>query len=140
MKTLAEPIVVDANPLISALLGGAAREIVFSGIVMLYSTQYTLFEVEKFLPRLARRLSLSEVDLLEKYQLLPVIACQPAQYETCLEAANRLIGGRDARDAPVLALALAMKCPIWTEDRDFEDLSDVTVLRTSELLMRVRMA
>jgi predicted nucleic acid-binding protein len=34
------------------------------------------------------------------------------------EAAARL-KNRDPHDADVLALALALQCPIWTEDQDF---------------------
>ena len=33
--------------------------------------------------------------------------------------ARKLIGQRDVDDWPVLACALALGCPIWTEDTDF---------------------
>lgn len=35
------------------------------------------------------------------------------------EEAKRRIGLRDERDWPLLALALALDCPVWTEDNDF---------------------
>jgi len=35
------------------------------------------------------------------------------------EEARRRIGLRDERDWPLLALALALDCPVWTEDHDF---------------------
>jgi predicted nucleic acid-binding protein len=34
-------------------------------------------------------------------------------------AALARIGRRDPRDWPVLACALLLDCPVWTEDRDF---------------------
>lgn len=34
-------------------------------------------------------------------------------------ASRRRLGTRDPEDWPVLAAALALNCPIWTEDTDF---------------------
>jgi predicted nucleic acid-binding protein len=34
-------------------------------------------------------------------------------------AARDRLGGRDPEDWPILACALAIGCPIWTEDTDF---------------------
>jgi len=78
---VAEPLVIDANPIMSALLGGAARDVLFSGRYILYSPQHTLFEVAKYLPLLAQRLDVPELDLFREYQLLPIVACQPDQAE-----------------------------------------------------------
>jgi predicted nucleic acid-binding protein len=33
--------------------------------------------------------------------------------------ARRRLSGRDENDWPIVALALQLECPIWTEDRDF---------------------
>jgi predicted nucleic acid-binding protein len=35
------------------------------------------------------------------------------------QLAKERLAGRDLEDWPVLAAALALKCPIWTEDADF---------------------
>ena len=129
-----EPLVVDANPILSALLGGAAREVIFSGKFTLYSTQHTLFEVAKYLPRLAAKLGRTEPDLLREFQLLPIIACQPNQYDSHVPRADRLIANRDPKDVQILALTLRLGRPIWTEDRDFDDLPGVSVRRTADLL------
>lgn len=34
-------------------------------------------------------------------------------------AARKRLGARDPEDWPILAAALALRCPIWTEDADF---------------------
>ncbi len=124
--------------MLSALLGGAARELLFAGEFAFYSTQHTLFEVAKYVPSLAARLGLREQDLFREYQFLPIVACQPDQYELHLVEANRMIGGRDLKDVPILALALALECPLWTEDHDFDGLPGVTVRRTADLLRALR--
>ncbi len=35
------------------------------------------------------------------------------------DEALRRIGQRDPDDWPIVATALALNCPVWTEDRDF---------------------
>ena len=40
-------------------------------------------------------------------------------YQGLRAKALRRIDARDADDWPVLACALAMDCPVWTEDKDF---------------------
>ena len=134
---MAESLIVDANPLLSALLGGTAASIATSAGFELYSTQHTLFEVEKYLPRLARKLDKPELDLFRAFQRLPVIACQPAVYDAELSKAEKLIGDRDLKDAPLLALVLTLQFPIWTEDRDFDGIAGIEVIRTADLVARI---
>ena len=125
---------VDANPMLSALLGGRARAIMFDRRLALFSPQTTLFEVEKYLPFVARKLGQSEPDLFREFELLPITAVQPQMYESELPRATELIGWRDPKDVPVLALALRLRLPIWSEDRDFENLPGVSLYKTAELL------
>ena len=129
-----ESLVVDANPLLSALLGGQARDVLFSRKIIFLSSQHTLFEVEKYLPRVAKRIGRAELNLWREFQLLPVIAVQPREYDSELKRATELIGQRDLQDVHVLALALSLGLPIWTEDRDFSGLPHVSVHNTADLL------
>jgi predicted nucleic acid-binding protein len=131
---LIELLVVDANPLLSALLGGRAREILFCGRSAFFSPQATLFEVEKYLPFVAQKLDRAELDLFREFELLPVTAVQPHVYESELGRATELIGWRDPKDVPVLALAVRLRLPVWTEDRDFENIPGVSVYKTADLL------
>ena len=124
----------------AALLGGRAREVIFSGRFLFFGTQHTLFEVQKYLPELAKKLNLHEIDLFRQFELLPIIACQPASYEHQLGRAKQMIEKRDPKDVDVLALALATDFPLWTEDRDFNAISAITVRRTSALLDAIRPA
>jgi predicted nucleic acid-binding protein len=132
-----ETLVVDANPLVSALLGGNARRVVFSQQFLFYSPQATLFEVEKYLPYMAAKLQRADIDLFHAFQLLPVTACQPRIFDHCVARAERLIGQRDPKDVPVLALSLHLGIPVWTEDHDFHGLEGVQIRRTSELLQLI---
>jgi predicted nucleic acid-binding protein len=135
---VAEPLAVDANCLVSALLGGRAREIIYSEQFDLYAPQTTLFEVAKHLPWLASRLQASEIEVFQKFQLLPIVACQPETYEPQVKQATELIGARDPLDIPLLALALARRYAIWSDDRDFEGIPEIQLFKTSELLARIQ--
>ncbi len=127
-------IVADANPSLSALLGGRARDVLFSRELVFYSPQHTLFEVEKYLSYVAQKIGQTELAMFREFELLPVTAIRPQQYASHLERATELIGQRDPKDVHVLALALELNVPIWSEDRDFEDLPDVTVHKTADML------
>jgi predicted nucleic acid-binding protein len=49
-------VAVDANILLSALLGGKPSIILFDGKYQFVTTKFTLEEVKKYLPRLERKL------------------------------------------------------------------------------------
>jgi predicted nucleic acid-binding protein len=129
-----QSLVVDANPVLSALLGGTARDVLFSDRVDCFATQYTLFEVAKYLPMVSQRLHQAETDLFRAFQLMPIAACQPNIYDSHLQQATALIAARDPKDVHVLALSLRLGLPIWTEDHDFEGLEGVVVLTTADLV------
>jgi predicted nucleic acid-binding protein len=135
---LSTSLVIDANPVLSALLGGAAREIIVSRQFALHSTQHTMFEAAKYIPRLALRLGTSELENYRALQLFPIVAHQPIEYADCLARARSLMEGRDLKDVDILALTLRLGCPIWTDDRDFEGVPGITVRKTAELLSLVR--
>jgi predicted nucleic acid-binding protein len=48
-----------------------------------------------------------------------VQSVDPTEYEAMKSAALARIGPRDPDDWPILACALLLNCPVWTEDRDF---------------------
>ena len=136
-ENVPEPLVVDANPLLAGLLGGRARDIIFSGLFQLYSTQHTLFEVERYISIVASRLHLSELDVFREFQLLPVFACQPVEYEAHEHRAASMIGKRDPLDVPILAFVLARQFPLWTNDKDFGGLPGIQVYSTADLVQRI---
>lgn len=116
-------LVLDANILVRAVLGSK---------VLLLLRKYTE-QVEFLAPDVAfeeAREHLPEILAGRQIPVAPAIAMldlvahlvQPVEVETYspYEAiARERIDRRDADDWPVLASALALGCPIWTEDTDF---------------------
>lgn len=133
-STKPEKLVVDANPILSALLGGKAKRLFFECGFKEFAVADTVFhEVRSYVPRMAKKLGASPEFIFYALDLLPLTVYQPQAYRRSLKKAKIQIAHRDPRDVEVLALALELNWPIWTNDKDFEDAS-VETHTTAELL------
>ncbi|MEW6053614.1 MAG: PIN domain-containing protein [Nitrospirota bacterium] len=116
-----EKLAVDANPILSAIIGGRARAVFLEADhISFYTTLFNFKEVEKYIPILAAKRSLPLDDLYLALSSLPISVCDLEFYKAALKKAERLIGGRDRDDVHLLGLALKLSCPIWSNDRDFD--------------------
>ncbi|ADG07706.1 PIN domain-containing protein [Kyrpidia tusciae] len=132
-----EKIVIDANALLSIVIGGqAARRIVLHPKAPdLYAAVQAYSEVEKYLPILAERKKLNEKLLWSVWNMLPVEILAPPTNGPAWENAWNCLHQRDLDDVPTLALALEHHWPIWSQDKDFEEARDLChVYSTAELL------
>jgi predicted nucleic acid-binding protein len=117
-------IVLDANILIRAVLGRRVRlllETYASRGVRFFAPDVAFQDAENYLPPLLRKRGLSHVDLLPAFQYLRhVIELVDREIYGIFEnEARQRLRGRDENDWPVLATALGLVCPVWTEDTDF---------------------
>ena len=117
-----ERLVVDANPILAALMGGKARRIFFETTVQEFAApEATIREVRGYIPRMALRLGFGRAVLENALDLLPLTPYAERSYRKSVAEASDRIGSRDPKDIDVLALALHLGFPIWSNDRDFED-------------------
>lgn len=65
-------IVVDANIIMSALLGGKPSIVLFDGRFQFVTTEFTLNEVEKYFPRLKEKTEISQNELRSLLEVLPL--------------------------------------------------------------------
>jgi predicted nucleic acid-binding protein len=117
-------IVLDANILIRAILGRRVRQLLEKYAdreIRYYAPDVAYADAAKYLPLLLARKGKSDTDLSSTLGYLKHLV-EPVDREFYVtfenEARKRLLG-RDEDDWPVLATALALSCPIWTEDADF---------------------
>ena len=115
-------IVVDANPLLSALLGGKARAIILSGLFRFVTTEHTTWEVKKYIPSISEKSAVPEKDIFFAFDRFPILTFHQKDYIDVMQKSASLIGDRDRKDVDVLALALKLGQPIWSDDKDFEKL------------------
>ena len=118
-------IVLDANVLMRAVLGRKVAGLLerFAPQVTFLAPDVAFDDVREHLAAvLAKRGATSALQAaLDKLSALQT-AVQPvdqAEYEAMKSAALARIGPRDPDDWPVLACALVLNCPVWTEDKDF---------------------
>lgn len=119
------------------MLGQAAAR-VLDHPVEVVTTQNVLAEVEEYLPILADRFKVDLEKAEKGFRLLKLrIAVQPrAVYEAHLEEAERRIAHIDPDDVELLALTLALKIPLWTNDKDF-DQAGIEGYTTARLLAKL---
>jgi len=128
-----EIIVVDANPILSGLIKGNSIKIFWKKDIKVFATtEFTVEEIKKYIPRLAHKSGLPEEILFFDLALLPLKIYSKEFYRDKMEQAKEKIGKRDPKDIDLLALALELRAPLWTNDRDFED-TGVEVFPTAKL-------
>jgi predicted nucleic acid-binding protein len=116
-------IVLDANILIRAALGKRVREqvIAHSKNVKFFAPDVAYADARKYLPALLKKRGVDSATAMKVLDALEAIV-QPMDlelYAGMQQQALQRIAARDADDWPVLACAMAIGCPVWTEDADF---------------------
>jgi predicted nucleic acid-binding protein len=116
-------IVLDANILIRAVLGKKVRSLLerFSGSVQFYTPEVCFEDAQKYLPLLFEKRNLPVEDMLytQGYVSTMVTSVPKKLYSRYEASAKRRMESRDIDDWPIVATALLLNCPVWTEDSDF---------------------
>ena len=119
----AKSIVLDANILIRAVLGKRARQLILdnAGKIAFFAPDLAYSDARKYLPALLEKRGMdpSPAMLLLDHLETIVRPLDAALYADWQQQALQRIAARDAEDWPVLACAMALNCPVWTEDADF---------------------
>ena len=130
-------LVADANVLLSALIGGRARLVLkHSAVEEILTTEATFAEVQEYGVELARKKRLSLDSMLLAIAALPVTIVERNLFAPIIPEARRRIGRRDPEDVEILALALHVRLPLWSNDNDFAD-AGVEWYTTAELLQKL---
>ena len=128
-------IVVDANILISALLGGKSRFILFDPKFEFITNEFTLKEVEKYISLISKKSGVPGKEIRKGISLLPLKIVSKTYYKDYLKQAEKLMGKIDKNDIDILALYLKEKTFLWSEDKDFEKIKPkINLLKTEGLL------
>jgi predicted nucleic acid-binding protein len=116
-------LVLDANILIRAVLGERVRRILeaHADSISFFIPETAYAEAEEHLAALVVKRGgdpAKAVRLLRSMAALGTVVNRELYADFEAEARKRLVA-RDPEDWPILAAALALGCPIWTEDTDF---------------------
>lgn len=112
-------LIVDANILIAAFLKSAlTRELLFDEEVKLFAPEYFTIEVAQAIKKsesLRKRVKLTKKKIQEliNFLLEPIEIVPEEEYNFFIDEAKQEV---PSDDAPYLALSLALKIPIWSND------------------------
>lgn len=127
-------IVVDANIILSALLGGKSSSILFDSRFQFVTAEFTIYEVKKYLPKLSRKLNISRKNLEEILGKLPLLIYERSFYKGKIKKAREVIGEIDKKDTDILALSLKFETYLWSQDKDFEIAGCLKILKTYDFI------
>lgn len=123
-------LVLDANILIRAVLGTKVRNLILENTqsVNFFVPEVCVADARKYLPEI---LSSRGLDPLPAIQLLSglmrhIQILELGWLEDFEESARERMKNRDPDDWHLLAAALALDCPIWTQDADFFGVGVIT--------------
>jgi predicted nucleic acid-binding protein len=116
-------LVLDANILIRAVLGRRVRRIleVHAETISFFLPETAYAEAEEHLAALVVKRGGDPTKALIALKAMAALATIVGNdlYGDFEAEARKRLGARDPEDWPILAAALALRCPIWTEDTDF---------------------
>jgi len=131
--------VIDTNILFSALIKKSiTRKVILSDVFVLYVPEYLFAEINKHKDLILDKAKISTNDfsaLLTLFQKHTTIVTQEG-YHDKITVAEAVMKEIDITDSPFLALALALDCPLWTNDGHFKHKQQtlVEVYTTKEIL------
>jgi predicted nucleic acid-binding protein len=131
-------IVVDASVLLAGMFeDGSVRDLLlnFEDAEFL-APNYIESEIERHVTEVARRSKKPEAtvralleDLLSAIELVPAFV-----YSGSMDRAREIARRAGAAgDEDCIALALSLRAPVWTLDKDFVRVGGLTVLRTGDI-------
>ena len=116
-------VVLDANILIRAVLGLRVLSLllVYARRVRFLAPDTAFAEAREKLPGILERRGVPVAPAMVALDRLSVLVerVDLEVYSQFEKVARRRIELRDEEDWPIVAAALALDCPIWTEDADF---------------------
>jgi len=116
-------LILDANILLRAVFGQRVRQILedYEDDARFYTPDVCFQDAQKYIPIISKDrrfdvgLGLTVLDQIGRV----VERVDRSLYEEYESLARARIGLRDPQDWPVVATALLLALPIWTEDQDF---------------------
>lgn len=128
-------LIIDNNVLFSLMKPDSTNSKLFSIMKVKFCApefvkqEFSKYEKECFLKS---KLSKSKFKVRKQEILKKIEFLKFADYKELIEKAREYI--EDVDDSPYIALALKLKCPIWSNDKELKKQNKVKVLSTEEII------
>jgi|TARA_B100001971_G_scaffold182024_1_gene179096 predicted nucleic acid-binding protein len=132
-------LVVDANIVFSSLIAGKLTDLFLSEKLELVAPELLFIEIKKHKEELKNKSHFSDEDFEILLSLLEkrIIVVPLIEFISFLPKAEDLLG-QHKKDAPYVALALKLNCPMWSYEKLFKKFGKVDSLTTSEVAKLVK--
>lgn len=130
-------IVIDTNIFISALIKeGLTRDLITNSYHIFLFPEFELQEIENHKDEILKKSKLSRKDFYTLlFNLLKYVRIiRTERIIDYREEAYDIMGNIDKDDVQFIATALAFQCPIWSDDKHFQQQKIVKVLTTKDML------
>lgn len=116
-------LVLDANILLRAVFGVRVRSLLetYEDSASFYSPDVCFADARKYIPSISEKRRIDPgpgIQVLDHLSRLVEVVDKSLYEEYEISARERMIS-RDEEDWPIVATALLLRSPVWTEDRDF---------------------
>ena len=131
-------LVIDANILFSALIKDSfTYELLFNEDLKLYAPDFLLEELKKYEPMILKKTCRTQEGLIEALHMLKeVINTIPKEeYSAFMKKADAITP--DEKDVMYFALALKLRCGIWSNDKKLKEQDAVTIYSTKEVIKEI---
>ena len=128
-------LILDANILFSALIkNSVTAELIFEEDLQLYTADFIIDEFFKYEDLILKKTKRTKEQFVQiMHMLKDIINVLPEEeYYEFMEKAAMI--SPDEKDTAYFALALKLKCAIWSNDKKLKEQDKVTVYNTSELM------
>ena len=132
-------VVVDANIIFSALIGGRLTDLFLSSKLDLVAPELIFVEINKHKRELKEKSKLSDEDFEILFALLRrrIKVISMDEFIHLFSKAEEILG-EHYKDAPYVALALKLKCSFWTYEKRFFKTKEINSLTTEDIARIVK--
>lgn len=129
-------LVIDANIVMSSLISTAGKtfDLIFNDRLRLFAPEFLLVEINKHKDEILLKSNLSESEyglflslVSSRIELIPF-----SEFDKYVNKSKEI--APDPNDAEYFALALKLKCAIWTNDKGFRAQNKIKIYSTAELI------
>ncbi len=128
-------LVIDANILFAALIKeGVSIELIFNENFHLFAPEFLLEEFAKYKSEILKKTKRTEEEFNEILDILKnIITLIPKEeFSEFLAEAENI--SPDKKDIQYFALALKLKCSIWSNDKDLKQQDKIKIYPTHDLV------
>lgn len=127
-------LVIDANILFSALIkNSVTAKLIFEEEIILYTSEFIVDEFLKYQNLILKKTSRTRNEFIQiMHMLKDIIKIIPKEeYSKFMEEAENI--SPDEKDVLYFALALKLKCGIWSNDKKLKTQDKVKIYSTEDI-------